>query len=122
VRVPSDVLDRVRGALVVAALASCSHEAKAPPPPATPATADIAPAPVDPVRYASADEADRLARLDAEEAAGVAARRARLDRLAAQRREAAWEDEQQREILGLGTVLGNGTPLTRFSCNACGRG
>ena len=142
-RLPSDVLDRVRGALVVAALATCSHEAKAiqPSPSAVTATtgtagvasATPAPAPLDPVHYTSADEAERLARLDSEEAAGLGARRARLERFAAQHREVQL-DRQQRMLLsilgtsGTGGTLGTigvntlGRQLESTGCNACGRG
>jgi hypothetical protein len=119
---PGDLLDRVRGALVVAALTSCGHEVSGPAPSpsavvASPVAASAVVATervsVDPVSYASTDEADRLARLDAEDAAGVEARRARLQRLAAQHRE---------ELPALGN-LGTGTgagPGMRYA--ACGRG
>ena len=125
----------MRGALVVAALTSCSHEAAAPAPSATPVSASVgvAPVPVDPVAYTSADEAERLARLDAEETAGLGARRARLDRFAAQRRELQ-QEELQRELLGVLGSSGNsigkigslnqigGRNISFNACNACGRG
>ncbi len=114
-RLPSDVLDRVRGALVVAALTSCGHEDVKPPAPLTTSVAPDVAAPsqpagegprqttglADPVGYASADEASRLARLDAEDAATLASRRARLKRLAQQ---------QEPEALGVAQVLGVGAP------------
>jgi len=105
----------------VAAFTSCHHEVKAPAPSATPATASagVVSAPVDPVGYTSAGEADRLARLDAEDAARVQARRARIDRLTALRHEQQREEE---EGGGLGGLTGIGHPLFNNACNACGRG
>ena len=123
----------MRGALIVAAVTSCSHETKAPAPSPSASqvtTVAVAPAPIDPVRYSSADEAERFARLEAEDAANIGARRARiarLDRLAAQRREEQLEQEQ-RLLFGIGpggpglTGIYPGNQLSRFSCNACGRG
>lgn len=136
-RLPPDILDRVRGALIVAALTSCSHESKVPPPAPSAVTAGVASAPapaqVDPVRYASADEAERLTRLDTEEAASVKARRARL---AALHREDAREQEMRAIEAALGTPgtigslselqsaqnLVTSRQLSNIGCNACGRG
>jgi hypothetical protein len=98
---------------VVVALTSCSHDVKAPAPSATPLTASLvlAPVPVDPVRYTSAEEAERLTRLDAEEAASEGARRARLDRLGAEQR----REQLVRELLLEADRVNIGMAL-------CGRG
>ena len=123
-RLPSDVLDRVRGALVIAALTSCSQQTKTAPPPASAVTATAeppapAPAPVDPVRYTSAEENERLARIDAEDAASAEARRARIGKLAARR-----DDQELHFGIGNGPGLTGIQPgdISRFGCNACGRG
>jgi hypothetical protein len=87
-----------------------------------------APAQVDPVRYVSADEAERLARLDAEDTASIEARHVRLGRLAALRREQQG-DERIGPVFGSGPGLQpRGTPIqlgneiSPFTCYACGRG
>jgi hypothetical protein len=136
-RLPGEVLDRVRGVLVVAALTSCNNEVKPPAPSATTVTASgvapaspAAPVAIDPVGYTSAGEAERLARLDAEDRASVGARHARLDRLAAQRREeqGLWNGEPPIGLGSLtagsiGTGIGTGSiGLLPQGCLGCGRG
>lgn len=114
-RLPADVLERVRGAVVVATLATaCGAEAPATtavPPTVAPIT-EVALEPVDPVPYAGADEDARLARLDAEETVALATRNARIDRLASEQREA----REERERISIQRL--------RWSqvCAGCGRG
>src|SRR4051812_33295741 len=84
-RVPVDVLERVRGAMVVAALAACTSEPAAPPP-APPPVSVAAPAPIDPVSYDAANESARLARLDLEEQSALESRSARVAHVQAERR------------------------------------
>jgi hypothetical protein len=94
---------------------------KAPPPSPTPDIATVAALPpVDPVRYTSADEADRLVRLDAEEVASLGARRLRLDRLGAQQRELQ-EHQWDQGLAGL-SVLRTALEPTSHPAIACGRG
>jgi len=87
-RIPADVLDRVRGALVVVAVATaCGPDAPppaAPPPPPPPIAR--APEPIDPVAYSSADEAARLERVEAESTASSDTRDQRIARVHASRR------------------------------------
>jgi hypothetical protein len=95
-RVPATLLDRVRGAVVLAAITSaCGTEAPAPAVSSVVAMAPIAmpPAPIDPVRYASTSEDARLLRIEAEGTASERVRETRIDRLNDARRA---DDEQRR--------------------------
>jgi hypothetical protein len=140
-RIPGSILTRVRGPAAVVALAACASPAPAPEPAAPPPTsiAVVAPAPIDPVAYSSADEAARLSRVDDEAVAAVDARETRIGAIAARRHRTQvrydtgglTSDDPLEEALlrqqgiGGGSISGGNYPggRGRFPvCAGCGRG
>jgi hypothetical protein len=97
-RIPGSVLDRVRGAVVVAALTSaCGAEPPTPPPPiAAPPPAVIVPVPIDPVAYSITAEDARLTRTEAADLATTTTRQERIDAIAEARRAAVARNARQR--------------------------
>jgi len=112
-RLPVDLIDRVKGAVVVAGLVACTPE-HAPPPrlvPDPPPVSAVAPEAIDPVAYDSVGESERLARLENENDAASSVRDDRIAR--------AEQAARNRSSLvhGIG-----GVGLTGWSCAGCGRG
>ncbi len=84
-RLPNDVLRRVRGAMVVVTLAACGGEPVTTPPPIAPEPPVVL-APSDPVAYDATRESMRLARLDAEDEGSSVQRETRVSNVAQARR------------------------------------
>lgn len=105
-RLPNDVLQRVRGAMVVVTLAACGGEPAATPPSITPEPPVAMPAPIDPVAYDATSESLRLTRLDAEGEGMSEEREMRVSNVARAQRARVFRP-------GLGSFRG---------CIACGRG